>query len=314
MHIELFTIGPFTVYSYGLMIAIGMIAAVWMAMKRSPARGLDKDQMFNMGFIGIIAGVIGAKLLYYITELPAIIEDPSLLLDLSNGFVVYGGIITGILAPYIYCRIKKLPFLDYLDTAIPSIPLAQGFGRIGCFLAGCCYGKPTDAWCGVIFPAGSLAPSGISLIPTQLISSIGDFAIAAFLLWYARKGKERPQGMVAGLYLALYSVGRFIIEYFRDDPRGSVWFLSTSQFIAIFMLIFAVIWMSRCARRRKAQIQAEVDARVEAELAAEQEAKKEKEDQWKRVGQAFEIRETEDGPEEENDMPKEEESGGEPDQ
>ena len=135
MHIELFTIGPFTVYSYGLMIAIGMIAAVWMAMKRSPARGLDKDQMFNMGFIGIIAGVIGAKLLYYITELPAIIEDPSLLLDLSNGFVVYGGIITGILAPYIYCRIKKLPFLDYLDTAIPSIPLAQGFGRIGCFRA-----------------------------------------------------------------------------------------------------------------------------------------------------------------------------------
>ena len=82
--------------------------------------------MFNMGFLGIVVGVIGAKLMYYIVELPAILQDPSLLLDITNGFVVYGGIITGILAPYIYARVKKLPFLKYLDTAIPSIPLLFG--------------------------------------------------------------------------------------------------------------------------------------------------------------------------------------------
>ena len=96
MHMKLFSIGPLNVYSYGLMIALGIIAAVWLAMRRCPDRGLDKDQMFNMGFLGIVVGVIGAKLMYYIVELPAILQDPSLLLDITNGFVVYGGIIAGI--------------------------------------------------------------------------------------------------------------------------------------------------------------------------------------------------------------------------
>ena len=294
MHNELFSIGPFTVYGYGLMIAIGMILAVWLGMRRCPARGLDKDQMFNLGFSGILAGVVGAKLLFYIVELPSVIEDPSMLLDFTNGFVVYGGIFTGILIPYIYCRVKKLPFLQYLDTAIPSIPLAQGFGRIGCFLAGCCYGLPTDSVIGVVFPAESMAPSGIALIPTQLISSVGDFAIAAFLLWYTRKGAKREPGMAAGWYMILYGVGRFVIEFFRGDHRGTVGFLSTSQFISILLLIFAIFWMARCRKRKQERLQAEIDAKVDAELQAEEEEKREKEKEWQRVGQAFQLHESTD--------------------
>ena len=293
MHMKLFSIGPLNVYSYGLMIALGIIAAVWLAMRRCPDRGLDKDQMFNMGFLGIVVGVIGAKLMYYIVELPAILQDPSLLLDITNGFVVYGGIITGILAPYIYARVKKLPFLKYLDTAIPAIPLAQGLGRIGCFLAGCCYGRPTDAWFGVIFPADGLAPAGVSLIPTQLFSSIGDFAIAAFLLWYTRKGKERQEGMAVGWYTALYAVGRFIIEFFRDDPRGMVGFLSTSQFIAVIMLVAAIVWICLCQKRRKAKEEAEAEEKVDAELAAEQEEREQREQEWKKIGQALRPEEPE---------------------
>ena len=293
MHMKLFSIGPLNVYRYGLMIALGIIAAVWLAVRRCPDRGLDKDQMFNMGFLGIVVGVIGAKLMYYIVELPAILQDPSLLLDITNGFVVYGGIITGILAPYIYARVKKLHFLKYLDTAIPSIPLAQGLGRIGCFLAGCCYGRPTDAWFGVIFPADGLAPAGVPLIPTQLFSSIGDFAIAAFLLWYTRKDKERLVGLATGWYTALYAVGRFIIEFFRDDPRGSVGFLSTSQFIAVIMLVAAIVWICLCLKKRKAKEEAEAEEKVDAELAAEQAEREQREQEWKKIGQALRPEEPE---------------------
>ena len=111
MHIKLFSIGPVSFYSYGLMIALGIIAAVWAASVRAKNRGMDPDHIFNIALIGVIAGVIGAKLTYYVVELPAIIKDPSILLDFSNGFVLYGGVIIGILAAYVYCRIKKKPFM-----------------------------------------------------------------------------------------------------------------------------------------------------------------------------------------------------------
>ena len=238
MRLELFKIGPFTIDSYGLMIARGVIAAFILGMHRARKRGLDPDQLFNMGLVGVIGGIIGARLLYYITVLPDIIKDPSILWDFSEGFVVYGGLILGILAPLLYTRIKKIPFWQYLEVAIPSIPLAQGFGRIGCFLAGCCYGKGTDCWIGVTFPENSLAVSGTPLIPTQLISSAGDFLIAAFLLFWGRKRRDR--GQMTGLYLSLYAIGRFVIEFFRADYRGWVGPLSTSQFISIFMLIAGI--------------------------------------------------------------------------
>ena len=289
---ELLHIGPITIYSYGLMMALGMIAAVWLGMRRCTPRGLDKDEIFNMGFMGIVAGVIGAKLTYYIVELPAIIVDPSMLLDLTSGFVVYGGIIAGVLIPVIYAKAKNLPIMKYLDVAAPCIPLAQGFGRIGCYLAGCCYGCATDSWIGVVFPEGSLAPAGVSLIPTQLISAIGDFAIAGILLLYTRKDKEHPDGTGMAWYMVLYAIGRFVIEIFRNDPRGNVWFLSTSQFISIFIFVAGVIWLVEAISKHKADAQAALEAKVEAELAAEEEARKEKANELKKVGVAFEIHES----------------------
>ena len=104
-------------------IAIGVIAAFILGMHRARKRGLDPDQLFNMGLVGVIGGIIGARLLYYITVLPDIIKDPSILWDFSEGFVVYGGLILGILAPMLYTRIKKIPFWQYLEVAIPSLSL-----------------------------------------------------------------------------------------------------------------------------------------------------------------------------------------------
>lgn len=248
MHSVLFRIGPFTAYGYGLMIAIGIVTAFWSSMYRAKRCGLDADGLFNMGIIGLVGGLIGAKLLYYITELPALAEDPSLLLNFNEGFVVYGGLIGGFAAPYIYAGVKKLPFWRYLDIAVAGVAAAQGFGRIGCFLAGCCYGRETDSIFGVVFPEGGLAPVGVKLIPTQLISSAGDFLIAGILVLAARRLKK--SGMVSGLYLILYSAGRFAVEFLRDDPRGTVGPMSTSQFIAIFILALGIVIMELGRRGR----------------------------------------------------------------
>lgn len=239
MKSELFSIGPFHVYGYGLMIGIGIIVAFFVAMKRAEKKGMNGDLIFSAGLFGLIGGIIGAKLTFYLTEIPAIIEDPSMLWDFANGFVVYGGIIVGILTAYIYLRIKKTEFLPVIDLVVPSIALAQGFGRIGCFLAGCCYGRETHAWFGVTFPEGGLAPAGISLIPTQLISSAGDFLLGILLIFLA--GKKRNRGLITGLYFLLYAVGRFLVEFLRNDPRGNVGVLSTSQFIAIFMAAAGIV-------------------------------------------------------------------------
>lgn len=232
-------IGPVAIHLYGLMMGIGFISAYFVTDYRGKKKGLNTDIIFGILWCAVVGGMLGARLLYYIVELPSIIKDVSILWDFGTGYVVYGGIIGGVLVSYIYCRIKKVYFMEYFDLVMPAVALAQGFGRIGCFFAGCCYGRETDLPIGIVFHNSDIAPNGVKLIPTQLISSAGNFIFAILLMIYAKK--KRQHGKVAAMYLFLYSVGRFIIEFFRDDYRGSVGFLSTSQLISIFIFALGLI-------------------------------------------------------------------------
>ena len=237
---ELFSLGPFTVYGYGLMIAIGILAAYVTAEYRAKKHGLDPDKIFYLVIWAVVGGFAGAKVLYFLTRLKDIMENPRVLLDLADGFVVYGGIIGGIFSAMAYCKIKKMPFLKYFDLVMPSVALAQGFGRIGCFLAGCCYGRETDSALGIVFHNSNYAPNGVKLLPTQLISSGLDFLLCAVLILLDRK--KKGDGQIAGAYLVLYSIGRFILEFYRGDLiRGNVGALTTSQFIAIFVALAGVV-------------------------------------------------------------------------
>ncbi|MCI6996907.1 MAG: prolipoprotein diacylglyceryl transferase [Eubacterium sp.] len=240
---ELFSIGPFTVYGYGLMIAIGILAAYVTAEYRAKKHGLDPDKIFYLVIWAVVGGFAGAKVLYFLTRLKDIMENPRVLLDLADGFVVYGGIIGGIFSAMAYCKIKKMPFLKYFDLVMPSVALAQGFGRIGCFLAGCCYGRETDSALGIVFHNSSYAPNDVKLLPTQLISSGLDFLLCAVLILLDRK--KKGDGQIAGAYLVLYSIGRFILEFYRGDLiRGNVGALTTSQFIAIFVAMAGVVMIA----------------------------------------------------------------------
>jgi len=238
MKIDLFHIGPLTIHGYGMMIGLGIIACVFMGMKRAKIRGLSEEAILDIAIWGVIIGFVGAKFLYVIVEFDRFLQAPLSVLG-SEGFVVYGGIIAGVSAAMVYCKIKKLRFIEYFDLIMPSIALAQGFGRIGCFLAGCCYGRETHSFLGVTFPHGSLAPAGVSLLPTQIFSSLGNFIITGILLWYAKRVKHA--GDVGILYMVLYSVGRFFIEFLRNDDRGGFLFFTTSQWISIAILMLAFI-------------------------------------------------------------------------
>ena len=142
MRNELFTIGPLTVYGYGFMIAVGVIAAWIITNRRAEKQKLDHEHVFSLVIWCLLGGLFCAKILFWITEWKSIVQDPHYILDtISDGFVVYGGIIGGILAGCLYCYIKKTDFWRYFDLVMPSVALAQGFGRIGCLLAGCCYGR-----------------------------------------------------------------------------------------------------------------------------------------------------------------------------
>lgn len=236
----LFEVFGVKIYGYGLMIAIGILTAMAIFINRAKVKGYDEDSAFNMIIAAVIGGITGGKVLYIITEFKEIIKNPSIIYkDFGLGFVIYGAIMGGALAVYIYCKRKKWSMLEISDLLIPAVAIAQGFGRIGCFLAGCCYGAETTSILAVVFPEEGLAPSGIHLHPTQLYSSAFDFLLGLFLLWYYKKTNKR--GRTLSLYLILYSIGRFMVEFIRNDPRGNVGILSTSQFIAIFTLLLGLV-------------------------------------------------------------------------
>ena len=156
MHNDLLTIGKFTLHGYSVMIALGFIIAMGLCLLRAKKKNVDGDVITDIGLIGVIAGFLGAKILYIIVSYKELIADPKSVIGFPQifaGFVAYGGIIFGFLAILVYAKIKKINAAEYLDFMIPFIAMVQGFGRIGCFLAGCCYGAPTDSFLGVTFPA-----------------------------------------------------------------------------------------------------------------------------------------------------------------
>ena len=231
MYNDILKIGSLSIHGYGLMIGIGVIVALVVAAKRAKKSGLDTDFVYGLGLVTLVFGFIGAKLLYCIVEIEPFLNEPMRVLS-GSGFVLYGGIIGGILTAMIYCKHKKVDFFAYFDLAAPSVT-RTGFGRwvLSCWLL---FGRETDSAIGVMFHNSSIAPNGVKLIPTQLFSSAGDFLIAIVLLLYARK--DPKTGKVGALYLVFYSMGRFIIEFFRSDYRGNVGVLSTSQFISLIIL------------------------------------------------------------------------------
>lgn len=237
-------IGNYKLPTYGLMIIIGVAIANLVALKILKKYKLDHLDFTILEGYTFLGAIIGAKLLYLIVsfdeiDFGRIFEWPYLKALLQGGFVFYGGLIGGILTALLAGKIHKIKTLTYMKTVICLIPIIHAFGRIGCFLAGCCYGKPYDGIFSVVFPEKSMAPSGIPLFPVQLFEAICLLLIGFTILFLQMKFDFSK---TVELYLILYGILRFILEYLRyDAARGHLLMFSTSQWISIFLILFIIL-------------------------------------------------------------------------
>src|SRR3954453_3200239 len=245
---RLFELGPITVYTYGVLLAAAYLFGLKLAMTRAKARGLDANRVLDLGIYIIISALIGAKLLLLITDFRAFTSNPQELLTLArSGGVFYGGLILAVVVALWYIRKDGLPLWTTPDVFAPGIALGHVVGRMGCFFAGCCYGKPTSVPWAITFTdpyaaANVGTPLNIPLHPTQLYEAGAEAFILVLLLATETRGKRFP-GRTFWLYMLLYAISRYVIEMFRDDPRGTVGMFSTSQFISIVLAPLAVIML-----------------------------------------------------------------------
>src|SRR2546422_6678860 len=253
MYPRLFDLGPMTVYTYGVLLAAAYLLGLKLAMVRANARGLDATRVLDLGIYIIISALVGAKLLLLVTDFSTFRHDPRELLTLArSGGVFYGGLILAVVVALWYIRRAGLPLWTTCDVFAPGIALGHVIGRFGCLFAGCCYGKPTTKPWGITFTDPFAAsnvgtPLEIPLHPTQLYEAGAELLILFALLATERKGRPFP-GRTFWLYMLLYSISRFIIEFFRGDERGTVFMFSTSQFISAILAPLAIVMLVYLAR------------------------------------------------------------------
>ncbi len=250
MYPILFKIGPVAIYTYGVMIALGIMAGLYFASRQAKKEAIGSGIIVDIVFWIILSGFIGARITYVFVEWKYFTEYPLKVLFAREGFVFYGGFIFSFLTAFLYVKIKKLNAWKLADIIAPSTALGYAIGRLGCFFYGCCYGRPTNSLLGILFPpevpAGSL---GVKVIPTQLISSLTLFII--FIILVALRKHKKFDGQIFWIFVLLEAITRFGIEFLRGDERGTIGALSISQVIAIFMAVVAAVILARAKKYEK---------------------------------------------------------------
>ena len=231
---------PVLLTTYGLTMFAGVSAGLGLAVAWAPRRRLPRFDVFAAGLLAVAGGLLGAKILYWILNGPALVARyGAMALFQSGGLVFYGGVFGGALAFVLYVRQSGLSLADAFDVGAPSLALGQAFGRVGCFFAGCCHGRPAgDFPLAFVYPPGHLAPAGVPLYPIQLIEAGGLLVIALVLGWVLLRGRGLRPGTVGLLWATAYPVLRLFTEMLRGDDRGAMWGpLSPSQGLSLALLL-----------------------------------------------------------------------------
>lgn len=225
-------IGPFAVYSYGLMLALAVIVCSYLLTRDAARQGISAAFVYDFAFVAVVSGIIGARIFHVALNPQPFIQNPLEIIMLQHGGLAWqGGLIGGTLSSIIFLRRKGQPVLPFADLTAPYIALGQAIGRIGCFFNGCCYGKHA-AW-GIYFPV-----HGDTLHPSQLYCSA--FLFAIFFILKAYQKKAAVSGRVLMLYFMLAATERFIVEFFRADHTLSVFgWLSEFQMVSIGIFLMA---------------------------------------------------------------------------
>ena len=242
------------------MAAAGFVCGLLFVFFVSRKEKLDWENALYIYTFGFIGCGIGAKILYILVSLKLIAADireygwlKAAGAHIQGGLVFYGGLLGAIGAAFITARYLRENIRDYYPALVPGIAIMAGFGRIGCFLTGCCYGAHTTCPVHIVYPEGGLAPAGVPLIPVQLYEAAFDFVLAAVLAVLGQKNYIRPH--LLSLYCALYAAFRFCLEFFRADTNRGIWGpFSTSQWISLAILLFLLIKYITAWRARDGKI------------------------------------------------------------
>ncbi|MBT3178906.1 MAG: prolipoprotein diacylglyceryl transferase [Desulfobacula sp.] len=243
MHPVLLNIGNFNLYTYGLFAALGFMTAVWVSQKNAATHDISPQAVTDIFFVILVSALFGARLLYVLINFNNYKDNWLDIFKIWNGgLVFFGGFLGAVIASFIYMKMQNFNTWKTADLLSPGVALGHALGRLGCFFAGCCYGKICDLPFAIKFTnPESLAPLDVYLHPTQIYSVLSNF-ILFFILMGIQK-KKKFNGMVFLTYIMLYSLFRFIIEFFRGDFRGNFIFdsISMSQGIGLMVFFIALI-------------------------------------------------------------------------
>jgi len=248
----LFRWSGLTVYAYGFFLATGFVAGAIFAILAARREGISIERIIDLFFYTIFSAIVGSRLLFVLVNFDFYRKNPLHVFRIwEGGLVFYGGLVLAAGVSIGYMRRHRLPIWKMADLFSPSVALGLFFGRVGCFFAGCCYGKATDLpWAVTFTDPNSLARLNTPLHPAQLYDAANGLAIFFFLLWMRRR--KAFDGEIFWLFLLLYSVTRFLIEMLRGDPRGFLFgtLLSTSQAVGIFLAIVSFFMLFYLKRRK----------------------------------------------------------------
>ena len=254
---KIFEIGSFSLPTYGVLIALGFLAGIALSARLARRVGLDPERVTSLGVVLLLSAIGGAKLFMIADNWSYYAADPGRLFTLSalrSGGVFYGGLLTAIAVAYYYTRRHRLPWLATADAMVPGLAFGHAIGRMGCFAAGCCWGREAHVAWAVTFTDPNAhsftgVPLNIPLHPTQLYEALGAASIGLVLLW--RFLHPHSPGVILGSYLVLYSGFRFVIEFFRDEGARTLLIggtISTTQCVAAGLAV-AGVWIVRSAPR-----------------------------------------------------------------
>jgi phosphatidylglycerol:prolipoprotein diacylglycerol transferase len=255
MYPEIFHIG--LIPTYGVLVALAFLAALWIAGRLARQAGIPAEPVTNLGIYCALAGIAGAKLMMFLVDWPYYKQHPGEVFSLATlraGGVFYGGLLAAIAIAVWYMRRTRLPGLATADVFAPAIALGHGIGRIGCFMAGCCWGIACQRPWAVTFrdPAAQElvgVPLDQPLHPTQLYEAFAEFCIFGFLYW--RFHKPHRKGAILAMYMLLYPFARFVVEFFRDhgvEPRPFGGFLNTEQWISMGLMAVGTVLLLKSSR------------------------------------------------------------------
>jgi phosphatidylglycerol:prolipoprotein diacylglycerol transferase len=270
MHRILFNIGSFPIYSYGVMIALAFIVAIFLAMKEAKINGENPERILDLSLYIILGALIGGRLGYVLQYLNYYLKNPLKILYFRQGGLSFlGGFLIAFVLAWLYTKRSKISFWKYADIVAPSIAIGIGIGRIGCFLNGCCFGVVSEKY-GLRFPPTNMPPvywqqlkdglinSGSSwtlpVIPTQIYTSLGGFLIFFMLLWI--KKYKKYDGYTFFSFLILYSISRFTIEFYRFYENNIMIFnfLTITQTVLIGVILVSLVFMNILKKRKKNRI------------------------------------------------------------